>query len=164
MIGRRTGLRTAAKAALAVAILAGSVSSGLPGWAAGQADTVVHVKVKGSVEDTVGRLKKVVAGNDMMVMGELHQGKVLSMTGLNVQSESLFVGSPTVGKKLFTVEPGAGVVVPVRINIYQDAQGTTVVSYAKPSALLSTFGNPEVTNVGQMLDGKLQNMVKMLGQ
>lgn len=127
-------------------------------------NTVVHVTVKGSVDDVVSRLKKLVADNEMMVMGELHQGKVLSMTGLTVQSETLFVGSPVVGKQLFSAEPGAGVVVPVRINIYADARGNTVASYTKPSALLGTFGNPKVDNIAGMLDVKLQNLVQMLAQ
>jgi hypothetical protein len=60
----------------------------------------VQIVAKGSVDDVVGQLKKMVADSGMMVMGELHQGDVLSMTGLKVQSETLFVGNPTVGKEL----------------------------------------------------------------
>lgn len=122
----------------------------------------VQVVAKGSVGQVVDRLKKMVADGGMMVMGELHQGKVLSMTGLKVQSESLFVGNPTVGKKLFSAEPGVGLVVPVRINVYQDAEGRTVVSYVPPSEQLAGFGNETVNKIATMLDHKLANMVGML--
>ncbi|MBI3836623.1 MAG: DUF302 domain-containing protein [Planctomycetia bacterium] len=122
----------------------------------------VVVKVSGSVDQTVAGLKKMVADNGMMVMGELHQGKMLEMTGLRVQSETLFVGNPNVGKQLLSQEPGAGLVVPIRINIYQDARGQTYLRYIPPSHELNGFGNAKVTQIAKMLDGKLQNMTAML--
>jgi len=124
----------------------------------------VAVTVRGSVSQTVDRLKKMVADNGMMVMGELYQGKVLAMTGLSVESETVFVGNPNVGKKLFSAEPGVGVAVPVRVNIYKDANGRTAVRYVPPTQQLGAFGNSGVNKVCQMLDGKLKNMVSMLPQ
>jgi uncharacterized protein (DUF302 family) len=124
----------------------------------------VAVTISGSVSQTVSKLKKMVASNGMMVMGQLNQGQVLSMTGINVQSETLFVGNPQIGKKLFSANPGAGVVVPVRINVYQDTDGKTVVRYVPPSQELDKFHNSEITQIGQMLDKKLKDMTSMLGQ
>ncbi len=123
---------------------------------------IVQVRASGSVQGTLEQLKKMVADNGMMVMGELHQGKVLAMTGLKVDSETVFVGNPTVGKKLFSADPGVGIVVPIRINIYADGQGNTIVSYVPPSYLLSGFGNPQVSMVAKMLDEKLQKLTGML--
>jgi uncharacterized protein (DUF302 family) len=156
--------RTYSKGIVAAAIVVAGVL-GVAG-AASAAQPVgpgVQVVAKGSVDDVVGMLKKMVADGGMMVMGELHQGKVLSMTGLKVQSETLFVGSPTVGKDLFSAQPGAGLVVPVRINIYADAQGQTVVSYVPPSQQLSGFGDDAVDQIAKMLDDNLAKMVGMLG-
>jgi len=145
--------------AFAIIVLAGMVSLSGVAHAAGPG---VQVQAKGSVEDVLGQLKKMVAGSGMMVMGELHQGNVLSMTGLSVQSETVFVGSPTVGKDIFSEEPGAGLVVPIRVNVYADAQGKTWVSYVPPSQELNAYGNTKVSMIAKMLDGKLENLVKML--
>jgi uncharacterized protein (DUF302 family) len=125
---------------------------------------IVQVKARGSVDEVLDRLKKMVASNGMMVMGELHQGKVLEMTGLRVKSETVFIGNPTIGKDVFGTDPGAGIVLPVRINVFDDGHGNTIVSYVPPSHLLAEFGNPKVTEIARMLDGKLQNLVGMLGQ
>ncbi len=124
----------------------------------------VYVKVKGSVKDAIGQLSKMVADSGMMIMGELHQGKVLAMTGLTVQSETVFVGSPTIGKELFSLEPGMGLVVPIRVNFYVDAHGATVVSYIPPSQQLGDFGNPKVDEIARMLDEKFNAMVQMLAK
>ncbi len=147
--------------ALATALMLAAV----PGRASAQTGDapVVQVHAKGSVPHVLSQLKKMVASNGMMVMGQLHQGKVIAMTGLKVQSETIFVGNPEVGKQLFSANPGVGVAVPIRINVYRDAQGGTMVSYVPPSELLASLHNPKVDKVAQMLDGKLHKLTGMLG-
>jgi len=146
----------------AVLMLSVGMLTSLP--AAAQADDLtVQVKASGSVSDVIDKLKTMVHKNGMMVMGELHQGKVMSMVGLSIESESVFVGNATVGKKLFGANAGAGIAVPVRINVYKDANGSTIVAYVPPSRVLSVYHNPKINKVAGMLDGKLKKMTGMLG-
>jgi len=154
--------KTIRSALLTLALVA--VVAGLPvgSSAADPYSLVVQTEVKGSVQDVIKTLSKMVADNGMMVMGELHQGKVLEMTGYKGESESIFVGNPTMGKKLFSADPGAGLVVPVRINVFSNGDGKTVVSYIPPSRLLGDFGNSELTRMAGMLDKSLGSMTGML--
>lgn len=124
---------------------------------------VVQVTAHGTVDQVLDQIRKMVASNGMMVMGELHQGKVIAMTGLHLQSETIFIGNPQVGKRLFSADAGVGVAVPIRLNVFQNAQGETVVSYVPPSEILKSFHNPRIDQVAQMLDGKLHGIVTMLG-
>jgi len=150
------------KVALTVVMLSVGVLTNLP-LAAQAGDLAVQVKASGSVSDVITKLKGMVHKNGMMVMGELHQGKVMSMVGLTIESESIFVGNATVGKKLFSANSGAGIAVPVRINIYKAANGSTMVVYVPPSRILSVYHNPKMNKVAGMLDGKLKKMTGMLG-
>lgn len=152
-----------ARAFAALAVVS-TVSLTGPAWAAPHSSPGVEVQVPGTVPAVLGRLQKMVADNGMMVMGELHQGKVLSMTGLKVSSETVFVGNPNVGKKLFSADPAAGLVVPIRVNIYATASGQTVVSYIPPSKLLGAFHNPTIDQVAKMLDQKLAKLTGMLAK
>ncbi len=124
----------------------------------------VAVTTRGSVSQTVGKLKKMIAHNGMMVMGQLNQGRVLSMTGIQVKSQTLFVGNPQIGKQLFSADPGVGLVVPIRINVYENAYGQTVVQYVPPSRDLNQFHDAQITMIGNMLDQKLKGITSMLGQ
>jgi len=126
-------------------------------------DLAVQVKASGSVSDVITKLKGMIHKNGMMVMGSLHQGKVMSMVGLSIDSESIFVGNATVGKKLFGANAGAGIAVPVRINVYKAANGSTMVAYVPPSRVLAVYHNPMMNKVAGMLDGKLKKMTGMLG-
>jgi uncharacterized protein (DUF302 family) len=135
MTPRSTTSRSATwlAAAFATALTLGAMP--VPAAAQSGASPVVQVTAKGSVEHVVGQLRKMVASKGMMVMGEL----------------------------LFSADPGVGVAVPVRINVFRDAQGKTVVSYVPPSVLLRGFHNGKIDQVAQMLDDNLHSMVRMLG-
>ncbi len=139
------------------------METSMSGATIASAGLTVQVKATGSVQDVVAKLKGMIHKNGMMVMGELHQGRVMSMVGLNVESESIFIGSAAVGKKLFSANPGAGIAVPVRINVYKATDGSTMVAYVPPSRILSTYHNPMINKVAGMMDGKLKMMTGMLG-
>lgn len=121
----------------------------------------ITVKSSMSFDGTVNAIKQAVSKGGMMVMSELNQGKMLSMTGLSLQAESLFIGNPQVGKQAFSDDPSVGVVIPVRLNIYEK-NGSTYISYFKPSDLFSSFSGRPEKMLGQKLDMKLHMMTSML--
>ncbi len=124
---------------------------------------VVPVQVASSLsfDQTVDKVRTLVAKNGMMVMGEIDQGKMLSMTGLKLNGVSLIVGNPTVGKKVFSAEPAAGLAIPIRLYIFEDSNHRVFISYYKPSELLSQYHNDEIDMVGTMLDQKLDKLTSM---
>lgn len=124
----------------------------------------VTVQSKQSFDNTVKEIHKLVAKNGMMVLSTLNQGKILSMTGLSIEATSLFVGNPQVGNKLFSADRGVGVAVPVRLNVYEGADGKTYVNYVKPSAQLAPFNNKKIQMIAQKLDKKLAMLTGMLSK
>lgn len=125
---------------------------------------VVTVQSKDSFDNTVESLRKMVAQNDMMVLAEINHGKILSMTGLKLNSIALFVGNPTVGNKLFSANKGVGIAVPIRVNVYEDNDGKTFVNYVKPSSQLASLDNEQINKIAKMLDEKLQALTSMLAK
>ena len=121
----------------------------------------VTVAFDKSFEDVSSAVKSLVAKNGMMVMAEVNQGKMLSMTGISLKATLFVVGNPTVGKQLFEQDHGVGLYVPLRVFVYADASGKTFVSYDRPSALLGQFQNEKIGMVAQMLDQKLDGLANM---
>ena len=99
-----------------------------------------------------------------MIMATVDQGNMLSMTGLKLKATLFLVGNPTVGKKVFEQNHGAGLYMPLRVYIYEDKDGRTYVSYDKPSSLLAQFDNQEINQTAAMLDQKLEGLVHMVTQ
>ncbi|MEO6869525.1 MAG: DUF302 domain-containing protein [Ginsengibacter sp.] len=151
------------KLKLPALLFAAILMAGLFSFTAVQAQSIKPVTVKSSknFDGTLSAIKKAVAGGGMMVLSELNQGKVLSMTGLSINAHSFFVGNPTVGKQAFSADPSVGLVIPVRINVYEQG-GATYVNYFKPTDLFSSFNNSNVKMLAQKLDEKLAMMMKMV--
>ena len=141
--------------ALAVAIAAPSSAADS---AADARVTVTSVKSFDQVSDA---LKSLVAKNGMMVMAQVDQGKMLSMTGLSLKATLFLVGNPTVGKQLFEQNHAVGLYIPLRISVYSDTDGKTYVEYDKPSALLDQFKNEKLAMIAQMLDEKISGLATM---
>ena len=124
----------------------------------------VTVESSKSFDEVKKALKSMVAKNDMMVMAEVDQGNLLSMTGYKVKAHLFLIGNPTVGKKLFEQDHAVSLYVPLRVSVYVDANDKTIVEYDKPSALLSQFEGEKVGMVAQMLDQKIGALAKMAAQ
>ena len=136
-------------------LVASSALIGAGTVAAQAASSFVSVQSHQSYSATVSSLKEAVSSNGMMVMGQINQAKVLSMTGLKLEgAESFFVGNPNMGKKIFGMNPAAGAVLPARVYVWSD-KGKAYVGYFKPSAELSEI-SPKLGMAGSMLDQKLQ--------
>ncbi len=121
----------------------------------------VAVQSGKSFEDVSNPIKTLVAQNGMMVMAEVDQGKMLSMAGLQLKAKLFLVGNPNVGKQLFEQNHAVGLYVPLRIFVFADAGGKTIVEYDKPSAVLAQFGNEKIGMVAKMLDEKLAGLAQM---
>lgn len=147
-----------AKSLLAVGVI---VLGGLFAQAARAQETRATVESTHSYEQTIDNLKAAVGHGGMMVMAQVDQGNMLSMTGLSLKATLFLVGNPTVGKKLFEQDHGVGLYVPLRVFVYEDKDGKTYVSYDKPSALLKQFNNPQIDMVAGMLDQKVQGLAQM---
>ena len=111
---------------------------------------------------TVAKVKKLVAKNGMMILGEVNQGKILSMTGLKLKAVSLFIGNPTMGKKILSADPGVGIAIPVRLNIFEGKDGKVYVNYYKPSTQLAAFQSKPVSMAAKILDQTLAKLTSML--
>jgi uncharacterized protein (DUF302 family) len=150
-------------AALALALTVSAVA--VPAYAAdGATDARVTVASAKSFEQVSDALKSLVAKNGMMVMAQVDQGKMLSMTGLSLKATVYLVGNPTVGKQLFEQNHAVGLYIPLRISVYVDTDGKTYVEYDKPSALLGQFKNEKIAMIAQMLDEKIAGLATMSAQ
>jgi uncharacterized protein (DUF302 family) len=124
----------------------------------------VTVPSQQNFDQTVSHLKSAVGQGGMMIMATVDQGNMLSMTGLKLKATLFLVGNPTVGKKVFEQNHGAGLYMPLRVYVYEDKDGRTYVSYDKPSSLLAQFDNQEINQTATMLDQKLEGLAHMVTQ
>lgn len=67
-------------------------------------------------------------------------------------NQVLMVFRPDYAVRLLAADPGAGFEAPIRIYLYENADGTTSVTYLPPSAVFAPYRNSEVQAIGAELD------------
>ena len=105
------------------------------------------------------------AGESQLVrVCRVRTGDLFSVLGgTRVESVKYLVGNAIVAQRIFTHGLTAGLHVPFVLTIYSDA-GNTVMEYFQPSSFLAHVStDPEVTAIGQRLDGLMADLTHKLG-
>ena len=83
-------------------------------------------------------------------------GAWLALIGLSAKARMYTIGNPLIARTMLEHDVAAGLNVPVRLMIYEDAVNrTTRLTYDLPSLLMSGLQNEKVTAAAKKLDAKL---------
>lgn len=83
-------------------------------------------------------------------------GAWLARIGLNARARMYTIGNPLIARTMFKHDIAAGLNVPVRLMIYEEAVSrTTRFAYDLPSSVMSGLQNEKVTGAAKKLDAKL---------
>jgi uncharacterized protein (DUF302 family) len=108
----------------AAAAQAGGVSQ------AASADGLVRVKSAYPLDETLVRLQKDIADKKLMFFGLIDQSKLAADAGIALRPSALLVfGNPALGSQLIASNPAAGIDWPVRLLVFEDAQGDVWAVY-----------------------------------
>ena len=120
-------------AALIAAGLAGCAARpepNLPAHSTATSYGIVAVKSAHRFPDTVARVKADIAAKGLVFFQEVDQQKLAAEAGIATRPSTLLVfGNPALGTQFITANPQAGIDWPVRLLIYQDAQGQVWAEY-----------------------------------
>ncbi|UGY94616.1 DUF302 domain-containing protein [Streptomyces gobiensis] len=104
-----------------------------------------------SFADVEKALKKAAADADMMVLGDLNQAGALKSTGLRLKgARAYFIGNPTKGKMFFQQNPAIGAVIPLRMYVWADDDGSAHVGYFDPAPLFEAI-DPKLAEGGEQM-------------
>ena len=98
-------------------------------------------------------LEKAVAEHKMALVCHANAQKGAAGRGVTIKgNQVLMVFRNDFAVRLLAAEPQAGFEAPIRIYVYENADGTATVSYAPPSAVFAPYKHPEVKAVAAELD------------
>jgi uncharacterized protein (DUF302 family) len=120
------------RAALAAPLLALSVAFSAPALAqpAPIADGVVQVRSAYPIDETIARLKQDVASKGIRFFQEIDQSKLAAEAGVKLPRSTLLVfGNPPLGTLFLTSNPLSGLDWPVRLLVFEDAEGKVWAAY-----------------------------------
>uniref|UniRef100_UPI003B51DCC3 DUF302 domain-containing protein n=1 Tax=Roseovarius indicus TaxID=540747 RepID=UPI003B51DCC3 len=117
------------------ALAAGSVLWAAPGWA--DSDDIVKVRATGDVATTMSALEAAVEGAGATVFARVDHGAGAQGAGLELgPSQLLIFGNPKLGTPAMQANPLAGLFLPLKVLVYEDAGGQVWLAYEAPEETL----------------------------
>jgi len=91
---------------------------------------VVRVKSGFGMSETIARIKQDVAAKGIKFFDEIDQASLAGEAGIKLRPSTLLVfGNPPLGIQFLTTNPYAGLDWPVRMVVFQDADGQVWIAY-----------------------------------
>jgi uncharacterized protein (DUF302 family) len=125
--------------------------------------TVAAIVDRGGSWDDVLAAAEVNAPNGLMVYATIDAVPLFLLAGHTTKAVEYLLGNHTIAETMFRHDPRALLYAPLRLLIYADPDGNAVFSMDQPSAAFGSLGIPEVTKVGESLDRKVANLLRVIG-
>jgi len=119
-------------AALLAAALGGCAESGdsMQPSALAAGNGIVTGKSAYGMDETVARLKQDIAAKGLKFFDEIDEAKLAKDAGIATRPSTLLVfGNPALGTQFITSNPQSGIDWPVRLLVFQDANGQVWTEY-----------------------------------
>lgn len=131
----------------------------LPAQAAAQ-DGRVTVKSTAPFERVAEALERAVTDEKMGLVCHANAQRAAAGRGVTIKgNQVLMVFRNDFAVRLLAADPAAGFEAPIRIYVYENADGTATVSYIPPRVVFAPYRHAEVQAVSRELDGIFKTIV-----
>jgi uncharacterized protein (DUF302 family) len=112
-----------------------------------------------SVQVTMDKLEKAVEGAGAVVAARIDHAAAAASVDMNIApNQVLIFGNPNIGSPIFAENPAAGLDLPIRVAVFQDAAGKTIVAYHDPATLAESYGLAPDMKPFKMMETALNNV------
>ncbi|MEM7632827.1 MAG: DUF302 domain-containing protein [Pseudomonadota bacterium] len=102
---------------------------------------IVRKEAAGGVTETVDALVSAMEGAGITVFARVDHGAGAQSIGEDVGASQLLIfGNPKVGTPAIKDDPVAGLFLPMKVLVFEDGTGKTMIAYEDPTAMLSDLG------------------------
>ncbi len=121
------------------------------------AEGITTIKSNFGPKDTMNRLEAEVKARGMTVFAHINHAAGAAAVGVPLRPNDLLIfGNPKVGTPLMQSAQTIGIDLPLKVLVWQDAEGSTWLSYNDPAWLARRHGlNPDAEATVKTLAGVL---------
>ena len=122
-------------------------------------DDLIMVQSSGDVASTMDRLEAAVTGAGANVMARVdHAAGAASVDMDLAPTEVLIFGNPKIGTQAMQDDPRAGLFLPMKVLVYEDADGRTWLAYQDPEEMFDDLEIDDEAEYIGMMTGALDKL------
>jgi hypothetical protein len=121
-----------------------------------------QIVARGGSWDEVRAAAAANAPNDLMVYWTIDAG-MMALAGNRTRAVEYLLGNHVIAETMFRHDPRVLLYAPLRVLVYEDADGNAVFSMDQPGKAFGSLGIAAVSEVGNGLDRKVANLLRVIG-
>jgi len=107
-------------------------------------DGIVTIRSHHSVDQTVQKIEKILQAKGVKLFVMIDHSGEAEKAGMSMRPTKLLIfGSPKAGTPVMLASPTVAIDLPLKILVWEDADGSVRLSYNSPSYLQARHGLPE---------------------
>lgn len=128
-----------------------------PAWAG--PDDLIRVKATGDVAATMDALEQAVEGAGVTVFARIDHAEGAKGAGMDLAPEQVLIfGKPEHGTQAMQADPLTGLLLPMKVLVYEDAEGQTWLVYQDVAEMFDDYDIPEDAEYVQSMTKGLKNL------
>jgi uncharacterized protein (DUF302 family) len=115
---------------------------------------------KSKIDELRAKLTQGLEPDGFMIHFIAAQGDLLALEGRRQKGNVYYLGNVVAAAQMTKLNFSAALYAPLRLNVYENAQGGTTFEYDKPSTQFEQFHNVDIDNIARRLDDHLLNLIR----
>ncbi|MCM3419769.1 DUF302 domain-containing protein [Sphingopyxis alaskensis] len=112
-------------------------------------------------DDYAAQCAALAGSSGLIQVGHLDWGGVLSLSGVAMKARCFIVGNPLTAQKLLaTGGPQAGLYLPAKVLVFEDAKGSVHLAYDTFVPIMAPFGIEALDRMAAKIDDVLDGLVQ----
>jgi hypothetical protein len=103
------------------------------------------------------------APNELMVYAKIDASELFSLAGHRTRAVEYLIGNHVIAETMFRHDATALLYAPLRMLVYTDGDGNAIFTMDQPGPAFGSLGIDEVSKVGEGLDRKVVNLLRVVG-
>ncbi len=129
-----------------------------------QVDLLIPFLQKGDMAGARAELERLAAPTGLSILYSLNHGAALAMDGGPRKAVGYGIGNVLTAVSMNKHNMAAGLYAPIRVILYEGADGTAVFEYDRPSSMFGLLGNASIDTVAAQLDVALKELLMDVGK
>jgi uncharacterized protein (DUF302 family) len=101
----------------------------------------------------------------LMILGTVPHGRLYRLLEDGPPRAQMFlIGNPLIALNMMRVHAESGVYAPLRLMFSEDGSNKTVITYDRPSKMFAQWQESVFQQTGQILDQKMQTLIRKLAE
>jgi len=121
------------------------------------------IETKASWSDLEREVARMAGPRGLMIFTRINQGELFALKGEIRQCSLYLVGNPVIADEIISIDVRGSFYVPFRVGLFdQGGADGAVIAFDRPSSFLASLGRHELTEIGILLDQKIDAVVNAL--